>query len=80
MWKMLERERLDMIFFILTNILTETSIVLSAGDKAQALLEEAFGENHVDKEASDREQCMILKNVVSRKKQFLPALVDAIQH
>ena len=80
MWKMLERERLDMIFFILTNILTETSIVLSAGDKAQDLLEEAFGENHVDKEASDREQCMILKNVVSRKKQFLPALVDAIQH
>ena len=80
MWKMLERERLDMIFFILTNILTETSIVLSAGDKAQALLEEAFGENHVDKEASDREQRMILKNVVSRKKQFLPALVDAIQH
>ena len=57
-----------------------TSIVISAGDKAQPLLEEAFGEESAEKETTGKERCFILKGVVSRKKQFLPALVDAIQH
>ena len=82
----LKSEQVDMIFFVMTNILTESSTVIWEGDKAQALLTEAFPEAEAvsfsrgaKKDASGTD-ALLLKGVVSRKKQFLPALVEAIQH
>ena len=65
-------ERLDMVFFLLTNILTESSIVLCAGEGAEHLLAEAF---NLDSTQPQTE----LAGVVSRKKQFLPAIMQALQ-
>lgn len=63
---------LDVMIFMITNILTESSLVLCYGDQAPALLEDAFpGITVSDNEAT-------LSNVVSRKKQMVPALMDAI--
>ncbi|MBR0093633.1 MAG: inorganic diphosphatase, partial [Lachnospiraceae bacterium] len=76
----LDKERVDMIFFVLTNILTETSLVMCTGDKAQTLLAEAFPDAGMQKDAAGKETYRVLPGVVSRKKQFLPALVEAIQH
>ena len=62
----------DMIFFMLTNIIEENTTLICFGDNSESLAEEAFKvkvENHT----------CILKNVVSRKKQLIPALVGAIQ-
>lgn len=63
----------DLIFFLLTDIKRTTTRVLFAGDRAKALLEEAFGikiENDV----------AILEGVVSRKKQFFPSLMVAMSY
>ena len=66
-------KNLDMIFLLFTNILKESSEVLFAGNNAEEVLEDAFG----NKRAEDGSIC--LDGVVSRKKQFLPALVEALQ-
>ncbi len=62
---------LSMIFFMLTNIISESTEVLFVGNNADTLLEEAFGmkiENY----------SLILNGVVSRKKQFIPPLIESI--
>ncbi len=64
---------IDTIYFMLTNILDETSEIIYVGDQAEALLEEAFGKK------SENGQ-LVLEGVVSRKKQFLPKLMAAIQN
>ncbi|MDO5402069.1 MAG: putative manganese-dependent inorganic diphosphatase [Eubacteriales bacterium] len=61
-----------MAFFMLTNIMTESSEVLCAGRNAAELLAGAF---NVD----IRDKCVILKGVVSRKKQLFPAIMEALQ-
>ncbi len=63
---------LDMMFFMLTNIIEESSEVVFAGNKALHTLNHAFGLNA----EGDN---VILPGVVSRKKQLLPAIVEAIQ-
>ncbi len=63
---------LHMIFFMLTNILTETSEMLCVGPEAREKLISAF-----DLRAEMDE--LHLKGVVSRKKQLVPALVEAMQ-
>lgn len=70
---LMDTERLDMVFFMMTNILTESSDILSAGDGADALLTHAFG-------AEKEKGVTRLPGMVSRKKQFLPALVEALQN
>ena len=63
----------DLLFFLLTDIKKTTTRVLFAGDRAKALLEEAFGikvENNV----------AVLEGIVSRKKQFFPALMVAMSY
>lgn len=64
--------KLNMIFFMLTNILTESSEMLCAGPEAREKLINAF-----DLRAEMEE--LHLKGVVSRKKQLVPALVEALQ-
>ncbi len=63
---------LDMMFFMLTNIIEESSEVVFAGNKALNTINHAFGIN------AEGDSC-ILSGVVSRKKQLLPAIVEAIQ-
>ena len=63
----------DMVFFMLTNIVRESSEVLFAGDGAQNALESAFGKK------SENGNSVTLEGVVSRKKQLLPNIVEALQ-
>jgi manganese-dependent inorganic pyrophosphatase len=69
---MLLERQLDMIFVMLTNIVMEQSQILCAGNGARRLLSQAF------REAGDEEP-VILRGVVSRKKQFIPELMSALQ-
>ena len=70
--KTYNNRNLKMIFFMLTNILDESTEVLYVGQGADVMLNEAF-----DAEASNGS--IVLKGVVSRKKQFIPALGSVIQ-
>ena len=63
----------DMLFFLLTDIKKTSTRVLFAGDRAKGLLEEAFGVKVQDNVA-------VLPDVVSRKKQFFPALMVAMSY
>ena len=63
---------LDMLFFMLTDIIDESSEVIFAGNKAQHTLSSAFGVNVEGNSAK-------LPGVVSRKKQLLPSIVETIQ-
>ena len=63
---------IEMVFFMLTNIPQGTTELLCAGNGAQELARKAF---HL----SGDEDAIILKNTVSRKKQLIPALMQAIQ-
>ncbi|WP_026660314.1 putative manganese-dependent inorganic diphosphatase [Butyrivibrio sp. AC2005] len=64
---------LDMIFFMMTNILTESSIVAFEGNKAENIIDAGF---HV---SAGSDNIALLKGVVSRKKQLLPTIVEALQ-
>ena len=72
MQKKLKERELGMIFYLLTDIINETSEVIFVGDNAANLLKNAFG-------VEADEESAILKGVVSRKKQFIPALVGQLQ-
>ena len=64
-------KHLDMIFIMLTDILSESTELVCAGDGAELLAESALSERVV-------EHGLMLKNVVSRKKQVIPALMNAL--
>lgn len=70
--KVADDDGLDMLFFMLTDIISESSEVVFAGAKAQHTLNAAFGVN-IDGDSAK------LPGVVSRKKQLLPNIVEAIQ-
>lgn len=72
MQKKLKERELDMIFYLLTDIINETSEVIFVGDNAAKLLKNAFG-------VEADEESAILKGIVSRKKQFIPSLVGQLQ-
>lgn len=72
--EMQKREGIDMIFYLVTNILDQSSEVLYAGKDAVELLENAF---HRTVEPG---QPLLLSGVVSRKKQFIPALLNSLQN
>lgn len=61
-----------MLFFMLTNILDESTELLCVGNGANALVEESFDQKVVDHAA-------VLKGVVSRKKQLIPAFIVGLQ-
>lgn len=72
MEKALTAHSIPMLFFMLTDILQGTTELLCAGNGAKELALEAF---HL-KDDTDQ---IILENTVSRKKQLIPALMQAIQ-
>ena len=63
---------LNMIFFMLTNIVKETTELLCYGQNADSLVREAF-------QLSEESDAYERKGLVSRKKQLIPALVSVIQ-
>ncbi|MCR5674905.1 MAG: putative manganese-dependent inorganic diphosphatase [Lachnospiraceae bacterium] len=67
-------EGLQMIFFLLTDIIRETSEVLFDGKDAAWIVEHAFS-----CPIGDDGQSALLPGIVSRKKQFLPAVVEVMQ-
>ena len=64
---------LNMIFFMLTNIVKETTELLCYGPNSDSLVRQAF---QLPEDSDSYE----LKGLVSRKKQLIPALVSVIQH
>lgn len=69
----------DMMFFMLTNILTESTVLLCEGQGAEKLIGDAF---HVEPEEEHLEEndCVVsLPGVVSRKKQLIPGIMLAVQ-
>ncbi len=70
--KALPEHGLEMIYFMLTNIIEESTELLCAGEGAEELAIKAFSL------PADTEQ-FILPNTVSRKKQIIPALMVALQ-
>ena len=64
--------KLGMAFFLLTNIQEQSSEVVFCGEGSRELLEQAFGQK------IEGDACY-LPDVVSRKKQFIPALMRTNQ-
>lgn len=67
-----ENQRLTMLFFMLTDILNESTELLCFGEGAEKLVKEAFGK-------SVENGSVILPGIVSRKKQLIPTLFSALQ-
>ena len=68
----LKERKLDMVFVMLTDILEESTILIGEGDDAEAVINGAFS-------ARREEHGYLLKGLVSRKKQLIPALMAAMQ-
>ncbi|MBM7585724.1 manganese-dependent inorganic pyrophosphatase [Bacillus pakistanensis] len=70
--KVVAEKKLDLFVFVVTDILNNDSVAVALGSKTEAV-EKAFNvslENHT----------AILKGVVSRKKQIVPVLTDALSN
>ena len=63
---------MDMVFFMITNVLDGGSEVLCSGKNASATISQAFNVGTTD-------DSVYLDGVVSRKKQMLPAIMEALQ-
>lgn len=73
-----EEHGVDMIFFMLTNILTESTSLLCEGEGAEALIRAAF---HMEEVGADDEANVVeLPGVVSRKKQLIPSIMIACEN
>ena len=73
-----EEHGVDMIFFMLTNILTESTSLLCEGEGAEALIRTAF---HMEEAGADDEANVVeLPGVVSRKKQLIPSIMIACEN
>ena len=70
--KVLEAHNLNMIYFMLTDILAESTELLCVGTGARGIALSAF-------DLPDDAQILMLKGVVSRKKQLIPVLVETMQ-
>lgn len=70
--KVLEAHSLNMIYFMLTDILAESTELLCVGTGARGIALSAF-------DLPDNAKSLILKGVVSRKKQLIPVLVETMQ-
>lgn len=70
---MLLERKLDMVFIMLTNIVMEQSEILCAGEGARRVLGQSF------RDAKEDQGEVLLRGVVSRKKQFIPELIRALQ-
>lgn len=72
MEKTFEEHGADMLFFMLTDIMEESSELLLCGEGAEETARSAFH--------SEEEDRVYLKGVVSRKKQIIPPLMNILQN
>ena len=63
---------ISMVFFMLTDILEESSEILCYGEGSGRLVEESF-------EVKEKDGGYMLPGVVSRKKQLIPAFIGTLQ-
>lgn len=68
----IEGQRLTMLFFMLTDIMNESTELLCYGEGAEKLVQDAFGRKMEN-------DSVILEGIVSRKKQLIPALLSVLQ-
>lgn len=71
MEKSFEEHDTNMLFFMLTNILEESTELLYYGENAEEVVKKAF--------ISEREDKAYLKGIVSRKKQIIPTLMSVLR-
>lgn len=64
---------LDVMYMMLTNIIEETTELLCVGNNARGIVTTAF-------DLPDAIEDIVLKGVVSRKKQLIPAIVVSLQN
>lgn len=75
-----EQHEIDMMFFMLTNILTESTDLICTGQGAEQLVANAFHVKDEDVEnVSGQTGIVKLPGVVSRKKQLAPQIMMALQ-
>jgi len=71
--KAYKEQNVEMILFMLTDIMRESTELLCVGDNARPIITKAFKIKSNDKDVE-------LAGVVSRKKQLIPALMMALQN
>lgn len=71
MKEMMIEKKIHMMFVMLTDILNESTYLIYKGEEAPGLVKDAF---HVE----ESETGVLLKGVVSRKKQLIPALINTL--
>ena len=76
--KLHENSEEDMMFFMLTNILEQSTRLICVGQGAMSLVMKAFRLEEGSYDVSDA-GVIELASVVSRKKQLVPSLVVGIQ-
>lgn len=69
--KSCREHNLEMTFFMLTNIMQESTELMCYGSKVDTFVEEAFGQ-------LPKDGAIELSGVVSRKKQLIPVFMEAI--
>lgn len=75
-----EQHEIDMMFFMLTNILTESTDLICTGQGAEQVIANAFHVKDEDMEnVSGQTGIVKLPGVVSRKKQLAPQIMMALQ-
>ena len=78
MAKAREEHGMGMMFFMLTNILTESTELLCEGQGAEQLIAGAF-RTYSEEGAGVKDHVVSLPGVVSRKKQLIPGIMLAVQ-
>ena len=68
-----EAQGLDFVYYLFTDVRNASSDLLMAGKGAEVLIRQGFGAESPDGVAE-------LPGVVSRKKQFVPKLIDTLKH
>ena len=72
-----QQRGMDMMFFMLTNILDESTMLICEGMGAKKVILGAFHAEDGDRDRQDG--VVMLPGVVSRKKQLIPAIGLALQ-
>ena len=67
-----KEQGLNMVFFMLTNILEETTYLAMTGEESKEVIESAF-------QTETDGQIAVLPGVMSRKKQLIPNVLNVIQ-
>ena len=66
------KDGMNQVFFMLTNIVEESTILLFCGDGSAELIEDAF-------EIEPEDSYVVLEGLVSRKKQLIPVFMSTLQ-